>query len=61
MPSSLEGAAFKDSTFGVAGGDDVIQMVNKDIIGEVCYSWYGSACSGEKFGWLNMLKPTCPM
>lgn len=58
---SLEGTAFKDSPFGVACIDGVIQMVNKDIIGEVCYSLYGSACCGEKFGGSNMLKPTCLM
>lgn len=39
----------------------MIQMVHKDTTGEVCYSLYGNACSGEKFGWLNMLKPTCLM
>ena len=57
----MEGAAFKDSSSGVAGVDDVIQMLNKDIVGEVCYSLYGSACSGEKFGLLNMQKSACPM
>lgn len=55
---SWEGAALKDSPFGVAGIDGVIQMVNKDIIGEGCYSLYGSACSGQKFGGSNILKPT---
>jgi len=59
--SSLEGAAFKDSLFGVASVDDVVQTVNKDVTGEVCYSFCGSACSREKFGWVDMLKLTCLM
>lgn len=61
MSSLVERAAFKDSPFGVAGIDGVIPMVNKDIIGEVCCSLDGSACSGEKFGRSNMLKSECLM
>lgn len=34
----MEGAAFEDSPFGVTDIDGVTPMVNKDIVGEVCYN-----------------------
>lgn len=37
---SLERAALSESPLGVAAIDGVIPMVNKDIIGGVCYSSY---------------------